>query len=1169
MNNKQIDTTMKRITEAKHVTKRDGKLEKIELSKIEQRLNYICSDEERDSISICSIAVDASQSIYDKISTIELDNVCAQICASRASKHPFYNILGGRILCTNLHKETLNTFSDKIKSIHANDKTYLKTSFVKFIKNNAHILDTFMDYSRDLNIDYFAFMTLQKSYLVKINDKIVERPQDMYMKVAIALHCEDEIPNEDRLLNIKKSYDYMTLGYFTHATPTLFNAGLRSGNLASCFLLYVLDSLKDHFKVLGDSGEISKYAGGIGIPFSEVRAKNSFIKSTKGITSGLVPLLKLFNDTARYVNQSGRRNGSIAAYLEPWHADVLDFLELRLADGIEELRTRDLFLALWIPDRFMQAVENKENWHLMSPDECPGLIDAYGDEFNKLYNSYVDQKKYREVIPAETLWKKILKSQFETGMPYILFKDTINKYSNQKNIGTVKSSNLCVAPETKILTDKGYLEISKLKDQKVNVWNGKEYSEVVVKQTGENQKLIKVITSDGNELHCTPYHKFHIQNSYSTNDVSIIEAKDLKKDMKLIKCNYPIIESGLNTFKYAYTAGLFSAEGTYATFPEIHKCNYKKKTGELYCMRHSDYKNYDNIEYHSIISDDDICCAKVGLDKPLMALYQDKMKLLDYIEKRDECNIVPTEKKLTVLLPLDMPKKYTVPIDQKLSIKLEWLAGFIDGDGTIAVNGTNKQLQISSIDYKFLQNINHMLNTMGINGKISIMQEELNKLLPDGKGGQKEYACQKSYRLLLTSCDLYKLYIMGLCCHRLKIDDIDEPSRDAKQFIKIVSVTDENRYDNTYCFNEPKKHTGIFNGIITGNCSEITEVTGPDRYSVCNLASIAVNKFYENGKYDYTKLHDVVKHIVYNINRVIDITYYPTPECKKTNLTDRPMGIGIQGIADLFHMMKLSYASSEAIETEQNILETMYHACLETSNELAVKYGKYHYFDGSDLSKGIFHFQYYNTKPRIYSDWDDLRKKIMESGVRNSLMIALMPTASTSQILGNNECFEPMTSNIYTRRTSAGEFILVNKYLIKELIDIGLWSEDMREQLIIHDGSIQNINGLSEDIKERYKTVWEVKMKDVINHAIARQAYVDQSQSMNLFMPINDANKLTSALMYGWKNGLKTGMYYLRTLPASQAQKFSIDANKITNNNINKPKIKVFEAEEVCTNCSS
>jgi ribonucleoside-diphosphate reductase alpha chain len=798
MNNKQIDNNMKRITEAKHVTKRDGKLEKIELSKIEQRLNYLCSDEERDLISICSIAVDASQSIYDKIFTIELDNVCAQICASRASKHPFYNDLGGRILITNLHKETLNTFSDKIKAIHANDKTYLKPSFVKYIKNNAHILDTFMDYSRDLNIDYFAYMTLQKSYLVKIHDKIVERPQDMYMKVAIALHHEDVVPNEEILANIKKSYDYMTLGYFTHATPTLFNAGLRSGNLASCFLLYILDSLKDHFKVLGDSGEISKYAGGIGIAFSEVRAKNSFIKSTKGITSGIVPLLKLFNDTARYVNQSGRRNGSIAAYLEPWHADVLDFLELRLPDGIEELRTRDLFLALWIPDRFMQAVENKENWYLMSPDDCPGLIDAYGEDFNKLYNSYVEQKKFREAIPAETLWKKILKSQFETGMPYILFKDTINKHSNQKNIGTVKSSNLC---------------------------------------------------------------------------------------------------------------------------------------------------------------------------------------------------------------------------------------------------------------------------------------------------------------------------------------------------------------------------------------SEITEVTGPDRYSVCNLASIAVNKFVENNKYNYTKLHEVVKHIVYNINRVIDITYYPTPECKKTNLSDRPMGIGIQGVADLFHIMKLSYSSSEAIELEQNILETMYHACLETSNELAKKYGKYTLFDGSDLSKGIFHFDYYNIKPRIYSDWDDLKKNIMESGVRNSLMIALMPTASTSQILGNNECFEPMTSNIYTRRTSAGEFILVNKHLIKELNTLGIWSEEMREQLIINNGSVQNIKELTEDIKERYKTVWEIKMKDVINHAIARQAYVDQSQSMNLFMPVNDANKLTSALIYGWKNGLKTGMYYLRTLPAAQAQKFSIDASKLTPvatpNDKLKPKIKVFEADDVCINCSS
>jgi ribonucleotide reductase alpha subunit len=794
-----------------------------------------------------------------------------------------------------------------------------------------------MDYSRDLSIDYFAFITLQKSYLVKINNKIVERPQDMYMKVAIALHCEDVIPVDEILSNIKKSYDYMTLGYFTHATPTLFNAGLRSGNLASCFLLYILDSLKDHFKVLGDSGEISKFAGGIGIPFSEVRAKNSFIHSTKGVTSGLVPLLKLFNDTARYVNQSGRRNGSIAAYLEPWHADILDFLELRLPDGIEELRTRDLFLALWIPDRFMQAVENKENWYIMSPDECPGLIDTFGDDFNKLYQSYVDQKKYREVIPAETLWKKILKSQFETGMPYILFKDTINKNSNQKNIGTVKSSNLCVAPETKILTDKGYVQISKLKDLRVNIWNGKEYSEVEVKQTGENQKLIKVITSDGNELQCTPYHKFHIQIDENIIKTNIVEAKDLKENMKLIEWDDP------NNFGLIYS-------------------------------------------------------------------------------------------------------------------------------------------------------------------------------------------------------DVY-----------------------------IKSILDENRYDNTYCFNEPKNHTGIFNGIIAGNCAEIVEVTGPDRYSVCNLASIAVNKFVENNTYNYTKLHEVVKHIVYNINRVIDITYYPTVECKKTNLSDRPMGIGIQGVADLFHMMKLSYSSSEAIELEQNILETMYHASLEASNELAKKYGKYALFDGSDLSKGIFHFENYNTKPRVYSDWDDLKKSVVEHGVRNSLMIALMPTASTSQILGNNECFEPMTSNIYTRRTSAGEFIIINKYLIKELSDLGIWTEEMREQLIIHNGSIQEIKGLSDDIKERYKTVWEIKMKDVINHAIARQAYVDQSQSMNLFMPVNDANKLTSALMYGWKNGLKTGMYYLRTLPAAQAQKFSIDANKLVSTPVekSKPKVKVFEAEEICINCSS
>ena len=1156
MNNKQNDNIMKSIKEARYVTKRDGKFEKIELSKIEQRLNYLCSDDEKDYISICSIAVDASQSIYDKISTIELDNVSAQICASRASKHPFYETLGGRIVITNLHKETLNTFSDKVKFIHAHDKTFLKLQFVKFIKNNAHVLDSYMDYSRDLTFGYFACMTLIKSYLIKVNNKIVERPQDIFMRVAIAIHCEDTISIDEILSNIKNTYDYMSLGYFTHATPTLFNAGLRSGNLASCFLLGTDDSITGQYKTLGDCAQISKWAGGIGMHVSNVRGKNSNINSTKGITNGIVPMLKVFNETARYVNQSGRRNGSIAVYLEPWHSDILEFLDLRKPTGAEELRARDLFLALWVPDRFMQAVENKENWYLMSPDESPGLQDVYGEDFNKLYQSYIDQKKYREMIPAETIWKKILESQFETGVPYIGFKDAVNKYSNQKNIGTIKSSNLCVAPETIILTDKGYKEISTLKDQKVNIWNGTEFSEVEVKQTGENQKLIKVITSDGNELHCTPYHKFHIQNSYNVKDIIIREAKDLLENMKLIKCDYPIIKTGLNTFKYPYTAGLFSAEGTYTRYPEIHRCTYQRKDNEKYCMRHIDYKNYDNYEYHSIVSNTSICCAKVGLDKPKMTLYQDKMKLLEYIDKREECNIETTDKKLTVILPLDMPKKYTVPLDQNLEIKLKWFAGFIDGDGTIAVNGTNKQLQMTSIDITFLQNINHMLNTMGINGKVSKSMEETLKFMPDGHGGQKEYVCQKSYRLLLTSCDLYKLYKLGLKCHRLDFDNMEEPQRDAKQFIKISNVIDEDRYDDTYCFNEPKKHTGIFNGIIAGNCIEINEVSDHKRYSVCNLASIAVNKFVEDNKYNYSKLHNIVKQIVYNINRVIEITYYPTSECKHTNLSDRPMGIGIQGVADLFHILKLSYASVEAIELEQNIMETIYHACIETSCELAIKYGKYQYFDGSDLSKGIFHFEHYSTKPRIYNDWDNLKQKVITHGVRNSLMIALMPTASTSQILGNNECFEYFTSNFYTRNTQSGDFFIVNKYLVNDLIKIGLWNQNLKNKIIALNGSIQAIDEIPNEYKLQYKTIWEIKQIWVLKAALARAPFVDQTQSMNIYMAQPDFQRLSSSHFWAWKNGLKTGMYYLRSKPSSDAIKFTIDPSLLKN-------------DEGCTNCSA
>ena len=792
MNIYQSQDNMKRITEAKFVTKRDGKLEKCELAKIEQRIANLCSPEEKEQISICSIAVDASQSIYDKITTVELDNVSAQICAARASKHHLYEILGGRILSSNLHKETLPNFSDKIKYISKQDPEFLKPSFVKFVKANNKTINKMIDYNRDFNFGYFAYMTLQKSYLIKINNKIVERPQDIFMRVAVAIHHEDNIELEQVLNNIKNTYEYMSLGLFTHATPTLFNAGLKSGNLASCFLLGTDDSITGQFKTLGDCAQISKWAGGIGIHVSNVRGKNSLIKSTKGVTHGIIPMLKVFNETARYVNQSGRRNGSIAVYLEPWHCDVFEFLDLRKQTGAEELRARDLFLALWVPDRFMKAVENKENWYLMSPDECPGLNEVYGEKFDELYTKYINEKKYREVIPAENLWKKILEAQFETGVPYIAYKDAANRNSNQKNIGVIKSSNLCI---------------------------------------------------------------------------------------------------------------------------------------------------------------------------------------------------------------------------------------------------------------------------------------------------------------------------------------------------------------------------------------EIMEVSSSERYSVCNLASIAVNRFInEDNTYDYTKLHEITKQIVYNINRVIDITFYPTDECKITNNQDRPMGIGIQGVADLFHMKKLVYSSPEAMELEQNVMETIYHASLEASWELAKKYGKYEHFNGSDLSNGIFHYEHYKATPRIYSDWDELKEKIKQDGVRNSLMIALMPTASTSQILGNNECFEPITSNIYTRRTSAGEFIMINRHLLKELIELDIWSEEIREKLIIENGSVQNINEIPNDIKERYKTVWEIKMKDLIDHAIKRQPYVDQSQSMNLFMPVNDASKLTSALMYGWKNGLKTGMYYLRTLPASQAQKFSIDANKL---NKPKPKIKVIEEEEVCVNCSS
>jgi ribonucleoside-diphosphate reductase alpha chain len=756
------------------VVKRDGRRESVRFDKITARIENLCYELDPNFIQPIEVAKKVIDGLYDGVSTTELDNLAAEVCASLTVKHPDYATLAARIAISNLHKTTSQSFSNTMKRLYTyvNPKTGENASLIDaevygIIKNHAAKLDEAVDYKRDFGYDYFGFKTLEKSYLIRLDGKVVERPQHMLMRVAVGIHKED-------IDSALETYDLLSEKWFTHATPTLFNAGTPKPQLSSCFLLTMKDdSIDGIYDTLKNCAKISQSAGGIGLSIHHVRAKGSYIKGTNGVSNGIVPMLRNFDMTARYVDQGGgKRKGSFAIYLEPWHADVKDFLELKRNHGKEEMRARDLFYAMWIPDLFMKRVEANEDWSLFCPNEAPGLSDCHSEEFERLYEKYEKEGKARETIKAQELWFEILESQIETGTPYMLYKDAANGKSNQKNLGTIKSSNLC---------------------------------------------------------------------------------------------------------------------------------------------------------------------------------------------------------------------------------------------------------------------------------------------------------------------------------------------------------------------------------------TEIIEYTAPDEVAVCNLASIALPKYITTGPdgkafFDHQKLYEITKVATKNLNKVIDVNYYPVEEARKSNFRHRPIGLGVQGLADAFIMLRMPFDSPEARGLNEDIFETIYYAAMETSMELAIKEGPYETYEGCPASKGIFQFDMWNVTPKSNRyDWNTLKEKVIKFGLRNSLLVAPMPTASTSQILGNNECFEPYTSNIYTRRTLSGEFIIVNKHLMKDLIHLGLWDDSMRNRLISTNGSVQNVPGIPQNIKDLYKTVWEISQKIIIDMAADRGAYICQSQSMNIFMQDPNFGKLSSMHFYAWKKGLKTGMYYLRSQAATSAIKFTLD----------------------------
>ncbi len=1072
------------------VLKRSGLTEDVSFDKVLKRIKLLSHDL---TIDIYDIAQKVVTRIYDNVKTCELDELAAHICSSLIADHPDYGILASRIIISNHHKNTSPSLSETISILYHNvDKDGKPNNIVSkelydTVMNNKEKLNSYIDNSRDYSFDYFGFKTLEKAYLMRVNNKVVERPQHMFMRVALGLHGND-------IKDALQTYDLMSTKHFVHATPTLFNAGTPRPQCSSCYLLGMEDSIEGIFDTLKECAFISKYAGGIGVWIHDIRSRNSLIRGTNGTSTGIVPMLRVFNNTARYINQSGKRNGSIAVYIEPWHGDIEQFLEMKLPQGAEEDRARDLFYALWIPDLFMERVKAGAKWSLMCPDQCPGLSDVYGMDFTRLYEQYETEGRYIKQVNAQDLWFKVLAAQIETGTPYLCYKDASNIKSNQKNLGTIKSSNLCVCGKTQILTDEGYKTIENVVNSYVRVWNGTEFSKSYVMQTGIKQNIITITFSNGAELKCTPYHKFYIQDSVNA-QVTVVCAENLEKGMSIESYNLPVID-GQKHIKEPYLQGIYSALRT------------------------------DNCIITSSYTD--------VIDGLVL------MKMIEPV----------SEQSYKIAQSLDFDYDFVPKGDFTLETKVNWLEGFIDGCGDVKEGDAVMRMHHSS--EKILRDVQLLLTTIGV---FSNFNQSTNDLLVD--------------------CDKLASFTMFT---KVRIPDT-KPSQPNK--ITVISVVNDNELADTFCFNEPIEHKGVLNGVLTGNCSEIIEFSDKDETAVCNLASVCLPTYVktsESGEiyFDFDKLHEVIKVMTKNLNKIIDLNFYPVEKTRRSNFRHRPIGIGVQGLADTFILMRLAFDSDEARHLNSMIFETIYHAAAEQSMLIAKKRheiitnidndkdyclhlnefekdlvnsrypGAYSTFDGSPASQGFLQFDLWKTAPYTDRyDWDSLKSEIKKYGMRNSLLCAPMPTASTSQIMGFNECFECITSNIYKRKTLAGEFILVNKYLIKDLSDLGLWSKEMKTRIILNDGSIQSIQEIPQNIRDIYKIVWEIKQKVLIDLAADRGKYICQSQSLNLFVEDPTFQKLSSMHFYAWQRGLKTGMYYLRTRPRASSQKFTIDPNFI------------------------
>lgn len=1132
------------------VVKRDGRKEPVSFDKIKRRVEQLCSglnSKYIDAIEICKKVI---QGLYDGVTTATLDNLAAETAASMSVQHPDYAILAARIAVSNLHKNTNKSFAATVRQLHeyVDPKTGQAAALISdetaaIVHKHRRRLDEAIRNERDYEFDYFGFKTLERSYLMRLGEQVVERPQYMFMRAAVGIHGEDI----DAAI---ETYEMMSQKWFIHATPTLFHAGTPRAQMSSCYLIAMSeDSITGIFETLTRCAKISQSAGGIGVSIHNIRAKGSYIRGTGGQSNGIVPMLRVYNDTARYVDQGGnKRKGAFAVYLEPWHADIFDFLELKKNHGKEEARARDLFYALWICDIFMQRVEADAEWSLFCPNECPRLYETYGEEFEQLYTSYERAGKARRVVKARDLWMAVLDAQIETGTPYMLYKDHVNRKSNQKNVGTIRSSNLCcIAGDQRVPTNKGLLTIKELFDEgSENIVVGRTKIETASQMylPRPNAEMVNILTEEGYTHKVTPDHKVWVM------DLGWKKAEELCAGDKIATQQFEGIWGDGDFVDEAFLAGLIAGDGTFSSnnqtnvFIDVWNADESllqkiEQTTHRVIEKYAHIFDYENLtgSYHT-------------------ATYRPAVKP-KFAICRNEHSSIPKHRlsssilcKILAHLGFDRENKLTIPnfvwrgSRQTVAAYLE---GIYYADATIQADQEITSCALANTNIELLQNIQILWANFGVKTSLTQMRGEEIHMLPDGKGGKAPYTSKPLYRLLATSvkaCQIIQkvTQIGNYRKHSQFLLNIQKEGYKQKlyaTFKELVTLPKE----DAYCLIvDSEEHSWTVNALITKN-TEITEYTDANEVAVCNLASISLPKFItEEGKFDFDQLHRVTRIVTRNLNRVIDINFYPVEEARRSNMRHRPVGIGVQGLADTFIRLRYAFDSDMAKSLNRAIFETMYFAALTESCEQAKLHGAYETFAGSPLSQGIFQFDMWGAKPSSRWDWEGLRADIMRYGVRNSLLLAPMPTASTSQILGNNECFEPYTSNIYTRRTLSGEFIVVNRHLLHDLIDLGLWDEEMRELLIAANGSVQNIEGLPQDLKDLYKTAYEIKQRDIIDMAADRGAFICQSQSLNLFVESPNYAKLTSMHFHAWRRGLKTGMYYLRSKAAVDPIKFTLSA---------------------------